>query len=152
MQTDDASDWHSERSEESRPVYYSDAQSEIPRPAAQSLRATASFARNDTHSELCPKTKKDLPAFGVGPVLLSKHERRLDFSSHPVGPQGLGLCCAFSNPGLGEHSYPKRLDDRMQHKVLCMQKATKVPGVAHSNCTLSPGIFEKLRSSRVTSV
>jgi hypothetical protein len=65
----------------------------------------------------CAQKQKDLPALGVGPALLSKHGRRLDFSSHPVGPQGMGFCCAFSNPGLGEHSYPKIFDDRKQHKV-----------------------------------
>ena len=46
-----------------------------------------------------PQKQKNLPAFGVGSVLLSKHGRRLDFSSHPDGPQGMGLCCAFSTPG-----------------------------------------------------
>jgi len=65
---------------------------------------TASKLADDKAAASCrtPKLRpkqKNLPAFGVGSVLLSKHGRRLDFSSHPDGPQGMGLCCAFSTPG-----------------------------------------------------
>ena len=87
-------------------------------PVRSELMQILRFAQNDRLSRLRPKKQKDLRAFEVGPVLLSKHGRRLDFSSRRIGPQGLGLCCAFSNPGLGEHFYPRGLDERMQHKVL----------------------------------
>jgi hypothetical protein len=65
---------------------------------------TASKLADDKAAASCrtPKLRpkqKNLPAFGVGSVLLSKHGRRLDFSSHPNGPQGMGLYCAFSTPG-----------------------------------------------------
>ena len=62
--------------------------------------------------------KKDLPAFGVGPVLLSKHGRRPDFSSHPNGPQGMDLCYAFSAPGSENTFILEYLDDWGQEKVL----------------------------------
>ena len=133
---------HSERSEESRSVLCSTAQSEI------LLRRLTD--RNNTDPGRLRHKQKDLPAFGVGLVLLSKHGRRLDFSSHPVGPQGLGLYCAFSNPGLGEHSYPSQLDEWKQHKVLCrMRKWSAGVSLRHQ---ASPSVARKKGRSKLRGV
>jgi hypothetical protein len=70
------------------------AQGSIPASKLAGKKAAASCRT----PKLRPK-QKNLPAFGVGSVLLSKHGRRLDFSSHPDGPQGMDFCCAFSTPG-----------------------------------------------------
>src|SRR5579885_3106409 len=49
---------------------------------------------------LAPALKqKNLPAFGVGPVLLSKHGRRPNFLNHPIGPLRLDLSGACSRAG-----------------------------------------------------
>lgn len=57
-------------------------------PATQWRRKAAATSKKNAY-----------PAFGVGPVLLSKHGRQRNFSRHPIGPPGLGLSVALSAPG-----------------------------------------------------